>query len=92
MVVSASQYERRLIGQRTRDALATKKAAGVRLGRPRLRPPGVVERIVRAKASGGTLAGIARALTAENVPTAQGGKRWYPSTVAAVLRSVYLDG
>ena len=92
VVVSASQYERRLIGQRTRDALAAKKAAGVRLGRPRLLPSEVVERIVRAKAAGGSLAGIARDLTAENVPTAQGGKRWYPSTVAAVLRSVDLDG
>jgi len=51
-----------------------------------------VERIVQAKAAGDSLAGIARDLTAENVPTAQGGKRWYPSTVAAVLRSVDLDG
>jgi DNA invertase Pin-like site-specific DNA recombinase len=92
VVVSASQYERRLIGQRTRDALAAKKAAGVRLGRPRLLPSEVVERIVQAKAAGDSLAGIARDLTAENVPTAQGGKRWYPSTVAAVLRSVDLDG
>jgi DNA invertase Pin-like site-specific DNA recombinase len=92
VVVSASQYERRLIGQRTRDALAAKKAAGVRLGRPRLLPSEVVERIVRAKAAGDSLAGIARDLTADNVPTAQGGKRWYPSTVAAVLRSVDLDG
>jgi DNA invertase Pin-like site-specific DNA recombinase len=30
VVVSASQYERRLIGQRTRDAFAAKKAAGGR--------------------------------------------------------------
>lgn len=91
VVVSASQYERRLIGQRTKDALAAKKAAGVRLGRPRLLPPEVVAGIVRAKAAGGSLAGIARDLTAQGVPTAQGGKRWYPSTVAAVLRSAALD-
>lgn len=87
VVVSASQYERRLIGQRTKDALAAKKAAGVKLGRPRQLPVDVVDRIVHAKAAGGTLAGIARDLTAEGVPTAQGGKRWYASTVAAVLRS-----
>ena len=31
-----AQFERRLIGQRTRDALAVKRAQGVRLGRPRV--------------------------------------------------------
>ena len=92
VVVSASQYERRLIGQRTKDALAARKAAGVRLGRPRLLSNEVVQRIVSAKAAGGSLAAIARDLTAEGVPTAQGGKRWYPSTVSAVLRSASLDG
>jgi DNA invertase Pin-like site-specific DNA recombinase len=92
VVVSASQYERRLIGQRTKDALAAKKAAGVKLGRPRQLSDDVVDRIVRAKAGGDTLAGIARKLTQEQVPTAQGGKTWYASTVAAVLRSAALGG
>jgi hypothetical protein len=41
---------------------------------------------------GGSLAGIARELTAEGVATAQGGLRWYASTVAAVLRSAEMDG
>lgn len=91
VVVSASQYERRLIGQRTKDALAAKKAAGVRLGRPRQLSDDVVDRVVREKEAGGSLAGIARALTSAGVPTAQGGKRWYASTVAAVLRSAALD-
>lgn len=91
VVVSASQYERRLIGQRTKDALAAKKAAGVRLGRPRQLSGEIVQRIVSAKAAGSSLAGIARDLTTEGVPTAQGGQRWYASTVAAVLRSAALD-
>jgi DNA invertase Pin-like site-specific DNA recombinase len=38
VVPPASQYERRMIGLRTKDALAAKKAAGVRLGRPRALP------------------------------------------------------
>lgn len=91
VVASASQYERRLIGQRTKDALAAKKAAGIRLGRPRQLPSEVVQRIVSAKAAGGTLAGIARDLTSNGVATAQGGKRWHASTVAAVLRSAERD-
>jgi DNA invertase Pin-like site-specific DNA recombinase len=91
VVVSASQYERRLIGQRTKDALAAKKAAGIKLGRPRTLSDEVVGQIVRAKAQGGTLAGIARELTKEQVPTAQGGKQWYASTVAAVLRSADVE-
>lgn len=41
IVCSTAQYERRLIGQRTKDALAARRAAGVKLGRPRLLDPAV---------------------------------------------------
>jgi len=37
---------------------------------------------------GKTLTAIAEGLNQDRVPTAQGGQRWYPSTVRAVLRSV----
>src|SRR5690349_15435702 len=33
-----AQFERRLIGQRTREALVAKRAAGARLARPRILP------------------------------------------------------
>jgi hypothetical protein len=36
------------------------------------------------------MAAVAKALTAEGIPTARGG-RWAPGTVLAVLRSVALD-
>lgn len=87
VVVSASQYERRLIGQRTRDGLAAKRAAGVRLGRPQTLPLDVVERIVSERRKGSSLSAIAAGLQADGVETARGGERWYASTVRAVLHS-----
>jgi DNA invertase Pin-like site-specific DNA recombinase len=86
-----SQFERRLIGQRTKEALAQKRAAGVRLGRPPILPPALRERIVDERAKGLSLARIAEMLNAEQVPTAQGGERWYASTVRAVLASAALN-
>src|SRR5262249_56970447 len=50
-----AQFERRLIGQRTREALEVKKASGVRLGRPPLVPQSVGRRIQRGRAPGQTL-------------------------------------
>jgi DNA invertase Pin-like site-specific DNA recombinase len=79
-----SQFERRLIGQRTREALAIKKAQGVRLGRPRQLPEAVADRIRTMRRSGTTLQGIADVLNAEGVPTGQGGSIWRPSSVRVV--------
>jgi DNA invertase Pin-like site-specific DNA recombinase len=85
-----AQFERRLIGQRTRDALAVKRAAGVRLGRPPSLGDDVVGRITAARGAGETLSAISERLNADGVPTARGGACWYPSTIAAVLRSAVL--
>ncbi|WP_433126520.1 recombinase family protein [Micromonospora sp. CA-240977] len=87
VMASAAQWERRIIGQRTREGLAAKKAAGVRLGRPVTLPTEVRHRIRSESDSGSGLACIARGLNVDEVPTAQGGKKWYPSTVKAVLAS-----
>lgn len=88
---SFSEYERGLIAQRTRDALAAKKAAGIRLGRPRLLPREISKRVVQMRASGLSLAAIAKVLNDERVPTAHGGSQWHRSTVQSVLRSADLD-
>jgi DNA invertase Pin-like site-specific DNA recombinase len=87
VLATFAQFERRLIGQRTREALAQKKAQGVRLGRPRQLSEGVRNRIRHRRSAGATLAAIAEELNRERVPTAQGGAQWYPSTVRAVLRT-----
>lgn len=87
VVASTSQYERRLIGIRTKEALAAKKAAGVRLGRPSTLPPQVLISLIEQRQAGLSLPVIARALNEAGTPTAHGGARWHPSTVAAVLKS-----
>jgi DNA invertase Pin-like site-specific DNA recombinase len=87
LLATFAQFERRLIGQRTKEALAAKRAQGVRLGRPRTMPDEVVTRIVSERASDKTLQAIADGLNADRVPTAQGGRQWWPQTVAGVLRS-----
>jgi DNA invertase Pin-like site-specific DNA recombinase len=87
VLATFAQFERRLIGQRTREALAQKKAQGVQLGRPRQLPAKVRSRIKRRRKAGKTLAAIAAELNRDGVPTAHGGAKWHPSTVRAVLAS-----
>src|SRR5262245_23562337 len=85
MLATFSQFERRLISQRTKEALAVKKAEGVRLGRPPTMPQAVIKRIQRQRARGDSLRKIAEDLNEDGVPTAQGGVRWYAATVRHVL-------
>jgi DNA invertase Pin-like site-specific DNA recombinase len=89
VLASIAQFERRLIGQRTKDALAVKKAQGVRLGRPHVLPAEVAARISRKRKAGRSLQAIADGLNGDGVATAHGGSRWWPSTVAKVLRTSY---
>jgi DNA invertase Pin-like site-specific DNA recombinase len=93
VMMTFSQLERRLIGERTRDALAARKASGVRLGgrrpgagRKANVPPQLLGRIRAERERGSSLRAIADRLNAEGVPTAQDG-RWWPSTVKYVLNS-----
>ena len=92
VVASAAQYERRMIGQRTRDALAVKRAQGVRLGRPRRVPDDVVRHISARRAEGASYPVIAAELNAGGVPTAQGGRSWHPATVRKALLSAEREG
>jgi len=85
VIASAAQYERRLVGQRTREGLAAKRAQGVRLGRPSVLPAQVVARVVAEHRAGASLRTIAAGLTADGVSTARGGGTWHASAVRAVL-------
>jgi DNA invertase Pin-like site-specific DNA recombinase len=86
VIASVAQWERRIIGQRTREALAVKKRQGVVIGRPPTLPANVVNRIKRQRKAGKTFAAIADDLNRDGVATAQGGEKWWPATVRAVLR------
>ncbi len=80
-----AELERRLIGERTRAALAVKRSQGVALGRPTTMTDEAVARIQAAHEAGQGWSAIAKELNEAGVPTAQGEARWYASTVRAVV-------
>lgn len=86
VMASAAQWERRIIGQRTSDALQAKKAAGVKLGRPTKLAPEVLALIMEQRNIGRSYAAIASSLNAQEVPTPQGGARWHASSVRSVIQ------
>ena len=57
-----------------------------RRGRRRVVPPEIVKRIQHDRSAGRSLRQIAANLNANQIPTAHGGARWWPSTVRSVLR------
>lgn len=87
VMASAAQWERRIIGQRTREALAAKRASGVRLGRPRVLGDEVVHRIESLRQDGLTWRQVAERLNDARVPTARGAGIWYASTARSALDS-----
>jgi DNA invertase Pin-like site-specific DNA recombinase len=101
VMCAVSQWEREAIGERTRDALAHKKAAGQRVGTVpfgyRLAADGVhveeapdeqetLRRIRRLRASGRALREIARQLNAAGLRT-RNGSPWRHQYVANALAS-----
>jgi DNA invertase Pin-like site-specific DNA recombinase len=88
MLMTFAQLERKLIGQRVKETLVYKRdVQGKRLGRPRSLPDDVVNRIVRERLDGLSPNKIAAGLNADCVPTAQGGKAWYPATVMKIVNA-----
>ncbi len=85
VMAAVSQWERRAIGQRTKEALEAKRDQGVALGRPAVLDEAVVRRILLARSREKGWTAIASELNDEGVPTAHGGRKWYPSTVRAVV-------
>lgn len=85
-----SELERKMIGQRTSDAMQALKANGRRLGRPVEQAHEARQRIAAEHVDGRSLRAIAEGLNTDEVPTARGGK-WHASTIRRVLDSLALD-
>lgn len=85
LFASVARFERDRISERTREALAVKRAQGVRLGRPSNLMPDTVARIVAERDAGLSLRAIAAGLMRDGVATGQGGNAWHASTVRKIL-------
>ena len=90
VLMSVSQWEREIIGERTREALAQLKAQGQRLGAPPLestteRGLDASRRALHLRHEGLTLRAIAERLTIEGYATQKGG-RWQAETVRLLVR------
>ena len=86
VMASAAQWERRIIGQRTREALAIRRQEGFRLGAEPMISEEIATLIVSERRGGATLQGICNHLNEQGVPTTAGGRCWWPATVRRVLQ------
>ena len=97
---SVAEEERRMISQRTKDALAAAKERGVELGNPNLG-----RMVTEATAARDAilkpilqemwempLRDIAAELTARNIPTPRGGDTWSPMTVMRAMKRLGIAG
>lgn len=84
MMAAVAEWERGVISQRTRDALAAAKARGKAIGPPAV-DADVTKRIQRMREEGLTYRAICDELNAEGVPTTRGAQEWRPSAIQSAL-------
>ena len=80
IMISMAQWERRIIGDRTKAALKAVKARGTHVGRKSNVSPETLRTIRTLRMAGLSWQKVADALEASGVPTSQGG-RWHAATV-----------
>jgi DNA invertase Pin-like site-specific DNA recombinase len=83
VIVSVAQWERGVISERTRAALAALRAQGRPIGRPAVADDPALAARIRAlrDEQGLTLRAIAQLLNQEGVPTLRGAAEWTHSSV-----------
>ena len=86
VMVAFAEMERGMIGDRTRAALAAKRARGEPTGRASIADdPQLVERVLALHGEHGNLSEVARVLTAEGWPTVRGGSVWRASALQRIV-------
>lgn len=84
IMISMAQWERRIIGDRTRAALKAVRARGTHVGRKSNVSQETLRTIQTMRNAGLSWQRIANALTASGVPTSQGGQ-WHAATVRRLI-------
>jgi hypothetical protein len=82
-LIPATEFDRYLAERTEEPPMARRRPA--RSGRKSRLPAEVVVRIRRERSQGSSLAEIADGLNRDGIPTSQGGRQWWPSTVLAIL-------
>jgi DNA invertase Pin-like site-specific DNA recombinase len=80
-----AEWERSVIGERTRVALGALRADGRAVSGPAVADDAALrDRVLRLRAAGMSRQAICDVLNAEEVPTPRGGRMWRPSSLQAV--------
>ena len=87
VIAAFAEYERRLISQRTLEAMKAAKARGVHCGATSKVPQAIVERIVNERLEGSTWTHIAEDLDNDGIATAREASFWQIGSVQSVFRS-----
>lgn len=87
VIAAFAEYERRLISQRTKDAMKAAKERGIHCGTTSTIPLEIVERVVNERRAGKTWQSIADGLDDDNVKTARGAQFWQVGSVQSVFYS-----
>lgn len=88
VLASFAQFERELISDRTKKALAGCRERGQRLGRPTLCPPETVAKIEMMRSKGMSYSQAAGVLNRAGIPTPTGKDVWYAASVRSVALRV----
>ncbi len=87
VIAAFAEYERRLISQRTKEAMKAAKDRGVHCGVTSKIPQEIVERVVSERLGGATWMGICDGLDADGVATAREAEFWQVGSAQSVFNS-----